>query len=109
MDDRVQPTPETTEHPLTDPPQGISVDDVDREQAIRAALSGATFPATREGLLDHAAGAREAVVVDLRSLGDGSRYESYEELLVALGVGSSGRIDVPGAPPRGGYPATGQG
>ena len=29
-----------------------------------------------------------------------SRFESYDELLLALGIGMAGRIDVPGAPPR---------
>lgn len=97
-----QPPVERTEHPLTDPPQGISVDDVDRAREIRRALGDVAFPTTRNALVERArsTGSRQAVVVDLRSLPDDARFGSWEDLLVALGVGSAGRVDVPGAPPR---------
>jgi hypothetical protein len=48
------------------------------------------------------------VLVAVKSLPEGATYSSYDELLLALGVGTAGRIDVPGAPardPEGGAPS----
>ena len=39
-------------------------------------------------------------MVVLRSLPEGAVYETYDQLLLALGIGMAGRIDVPGAPAR---------
>jgi len=59
------------------------------------------FPADRETLIRAARDSGdEELVVELRSLAEGSRYDSIDELMPAMGVGSAGRIDVPGAPPR---------
>jgi hypothetical protein len=47
-------------------------------------------------------------MVSLRSVREFTRFESYDELLLALGVGTAGRIDVPGSPPldpEGGAPS----
>jgi Protein of unknown function (DUF2795) len=81
-----------------------------RFDRITSALGVPAFPADRDGLLDlaRAHGAADSVVVALRSLAPDARFESYDALLLALGVGSAGRIDVPGAPardPQGGAPS----
>jgi len=50
----------------------------------------------------------DSVMVALRSVGESRQFESYDELLLALGVGTAGRIDVPGSPPldpEGGAPS----
>jgi hypothetical protein len=85
-----------------DSPQGFTDEDAYRFERITGALGTPSFPATREELLDvaRAGGAPDAVMVSLRSLAEGARFETYDELLLALGIGMAGRIDVPGAPPR---------
>jgi hypothetical protein len=93
-----------------DAPQGFTDEDAYRFERITGALGAPSFPATREELLDiaRAGGAPDAVMVSLRSVGHGSRFASYDELLLALGVGTAGRIDGPGAPardPEGGAPS----
>jgi hypothetical protein len=85
-----------------DSPQAFTDDDRSRFVRITGALGVPTFPAAREELIDiaRAGGAAESVLVALRSLPEGATYSSYDELLLALGVGTAGRIDVPGAPGR---------
>jgi Protein of unknown function (DUF2795) len=85
-----------------DAPQAFTDDDRSRFNRITGALGVPRFPATREELLDvaRAGGAPDSVMVVLRSLPEASTYASYDELLLALGVGTAGRIDVPGAPAR---------
>jgi hypothetical protein len=85
-----------------DAPQAFTDSDAHRFDRITGSLGVPAFPATRDQLLDVArvAGAADSVMVALRSLPEGSTYETYEQLLLALGVGTAGRIDVPGAPPR---------
>ena len=90
-------------------PQGFTDEDAYRFERITGALGVPSFPATREELLDvaRAGGAPDSVMVSIRSVGKGTRFESYDELLLALGIGTAGRIDVPGAPdrdPQGGTP-----
>jgi hypothetical protein len=92
-----------------DAPQAFTDDDRSRFNRITGSLGGPAFPATRERLLDVAreGGAPDSVMVVLRSLPEGATYASYDELLLALGIGMAGRIDVPGAPardPEGGAP-----
>ena len=92
-------------------PQGFTDEDAYRFERITGALGVPSFPATREALLDvaRANGAPDSVMVSLRSVGEGTRFASYDELLLALGIGTAGRIDVPGAPerdPQGGTPGT---
>jgi Protein of unknown function (DUF2795) len=91
-------------------PQGFTDEDAYRFERITGALGVPSFPATREALLDvaRANGAPDAVMVSLRSLGEGTRFASYDELLLALGIGTAGRINVPGSPPldpEGGAPS----
>jgi Protein of unknown function (DUF2795) len=91
-------------------PQGFTDEDGYRFDRITGALGVPSFPATREGLLDiaRANGAPDSVMVALRSVGEFRQFESYDELLLALGVGTAGRIDVPGSPPldpEGGAPS----
>ncbi len=83
-------------------PQGFTDEDAYRFERITGALGVPSFPATREELLDIArgGGAPDSVMVSIRSVGKGTRFASYDELLLALGIGTAGRIDVPGAPPR---------
>jgi hypothetical protein len=93
-------------------PQGFTDEDAYRFERITGALGAPSFPTTREAMLDvaRANGAPDAVMVSLRSLGEGTRFASYDELLLALGVGTAGRIDVPGSPPldpEGGAPSQG--
>jgi Protein of unknown function (DUF2795) len=85
-----------------DAPQAFTDDDRSRFERITGALGVPSFPATREQLLDvaRAGGAADSVMVALRSLPEGATYETYDQLLLALGIGMAGRIDVPGAPPR---------
>jgi uncharacterized protein DUF2795 len=85
-----------------DAPQAFTDDDRSRFERITGALGVPAFPATREQLLDvaRAGGAPDSVMVALRSLPEGATYETYDQLLLALGIGMAGRIDVPGAPPR---------
>jgi len=85
-----------------DAPQAFTDDDRSRFERITGALGVPAFPATREQLLDvaRAGGAADSVMVVLRSLPEGATYETYDQLLLALGIGMAGRIDVPGAPPR---------
>ena len=91
-------------------PQGFTDEDAYRFERITGALGAPSFPATREALLDiaRANGAPDSVIVSLRSIGEGTRFASYDELLLALGVGTAGRINVPGSPPldpEGGAPS----
>jgi hypothetical protein len=91
-------------------PQGFTDEDAYRFERITGALGVPSFPATREELLDiaRANGAPDSVMVSLRSVGEGTRFASYDELLLALGIGTAGRINVPGAPPldpEGGAPS----
>jgi hypothetical protein len=91
-------------------PQGFTDEDAYRFERITGALGAPSFPASREELLDiaRANGAPDAVMVSLRSVREFTRFESYDELLLALGVGTAGRIDVPGSPPldpEGGAPS----
>jgi hypothetical protein len=93
-----------------DSPQAFTDDDRSRFVRITGALGVPTFPATREELVDiaRAGGAAESVLVAVKSLPEGSTYDSYDQLLLALGIGTAGRIDVPGAPardPEGGAPS----
>ena len=85
-----------------DSPQAFTDDDRSRFVRITGALGVPSFPATREELVDiaRAGGAAEAVLVAVKSLPEGATYSSYDELLLALGIGTAGRIDVPGAPER---------
>jgi len=85
-----------------DSPQAFTDDDRSRFVRITGALGLPAFPATRGELLDvaRAGGAAESVTVALRSLPEGASYSTYDELLLALGIGMAGRIDVPGAPER---------
>ena len=85
-----------------DAPQAFTDDDRSRFNNITGALGVPAFPATLEELLAiaRAGGAPDSVMVAMRSLPEGSVYETYDQLLLALGVGSAGRIDVPGAPAR---------
>ena len=85
-----------------DAPQAFTDTDADRFERITGTLGVPAFPASREQLLEvaRANGAAESVLVALKSLPDGAVYESYDQLLLALGVGMAGRIDVPGAPER---------
>ena len=90
-------------------PQGFTDEDAYRFERITGALGVPEFPATREELLDvmRANEAPDSVLVSLKSIGEGTRFASYDELLLALGIGTAGRIDVPGAPerdPQGGTP-----
>ncbi len=90
-------------------PQGFTDEDAYRFERITGALGAPSFPATREELLDvmRGNGAPDSVIVSLKSIGEGTRFASYDELLLALGIGTAGRIDVPGAPdrdPEGGTP-----
>jgi hypothetical protein len=93
-------------------PQGFTDEDAYRFERITGALGAPAFPATREELLDvaRANGAPDSVMVSLRSVREFTRFSSYDELLLALGVGTAGRIDVPGSPPldpEGGAPSQG--
>lgn len=85
-----------------DAPQAFTDEDAYRFERITGALGAPSFPATREELLDiaRAHGAPDATIVSLKSLGKGTRFETYDELMLALGIGMAGRIDVPGAPAR---------
>ncbi len=90
--------------------QGFTDEDATRYEVIAGALGPLAFPVTREQLLARLRerDAPENVLVDVRSLPDDARYGSAGDLLLALGIGTAGRIDVPGAPPRdpeGGAPA----
>jgi hypothetical protein len=93
-----------------DSPQAFTDDDRSRFVRITGALGVPSFPATREQLVDIArtGGAAESVLVAVKSLSEGATYSSYDELLLALGIGTAGRIDVTGAPardPEGGAPS----
>jgi hypothetical protein len=85
-----------------DSPQAFTDDDRSRFVRITGALGVPSFPATRAELIAiaRAGGAAEAVLVALKSLPEGATYSSYDELLLALGIGTAGRVDVPGAPER---------
>jgi hypothetical protein len=84
-----------------DPPQAMTDEDSARLDMIVGGVGDVRFPATREDLLA-AVGptSDDELAVELRSLQEGARYEQLDDLLLALGVGTAGRIDVPGAPPR---------
>lgn len=102
--------PRLRRHLETNAAQAFTDADADRFDRITRALAGATFPLTRNDALARLAAndAEENVVVDVRGLPDDARYGTAEDLLLALGIGTAGRIDVPGAPPRdpaGGAPA----
>lgn len=97
---------DTVRHPSPPParaeqyahaPLGTGAFDADRLAEITDGLGEPLFPATRESFIDLARerGARESVVVDLRSLPPGSAFADYDELLVALGVGAQGDLDRP--------------
>jgi len=84
-----------------DPPQAMTDEDSVRLDMIVQGVGDVPFPADQETLISQARrSGDEELMVELRSLPDGSRYDSIDELLLAMGVGSAGRIDVPGAPPR---------
>ena len=85
-----------------DAPQAFTDSDANRFERITGTLAVPAFPATREQLLDiaRASGGADSVLVALRSLPDGSVYETYDQLLLALGIGTAGRVDVPGVPDR---------
>jgi hypothetical protein len=84
-----------------DPPQAMTDEDSARLDMIVAGVGDVRFPATREELLAAVGPASDdELAVELRSLAEGARYERLDDLLLALGVGTAGRIDVPGAPPR---------
>jgi len=85
-----------------DPPQAFTDEDAYRMELITSAIGAPEFPTTREAVLDiaRANNAQDAVISDLKSLPDGSTYSSLDELMLALGIGTAGRIDVAGAPPR---------
>ena len=85
-----------------DAPQAFTDSDANRFERITGTLAVPAFPATREQLLDIARvnGGADSVMVALRSLPEGSVYETYDQLLLALGIGTAGRIDVPGTPDR---------
>lgn len=95
-DKHPSPPPARAEH-YAHAPLGTGAFDADRLAEITDGLGEPHFPATRESLVDLARerGAREAVVVDLRSLPPGSAFADYDELLAALGVGAQGDIDRP--------------
>lgn len=90
------PPPARQEH-YEHAPLGTGAFDADRLAEITEALGEPEFPATREQLVDVARsrGAREAVVVDLRSLPEGAGFRDYDHLLTALGVGAQGDIERP--------------
>jgi Protein of unknown function (DUF2795) len=85
-----------------DAPQAFTDSDANRFDRITGTLGVPAFPATREALVDlaRANDAADSVLVALKSLPEGSVYETYAHLLLALGIGTAGRIDVPGAPAR---------
>jgi hypothetical protein len=87
-----------------DPPQGMTDEDSHRLNVIVQHVGMVDFPATRETLIEHARRAGdvdgEELIVELRSLAEGARFDTIDEALLALGVGTAGRLDVPGAPPR---------
>jgi Protein of unknown function (DUF2795) len=85
-----------------DSPQAFTDDDRSRFDRITGALGTPTFPATREELTERVreAGGADSVLVAVKSLPEGSTFETYDQLLLALGIGMAGRIDVPGAPER---------
>ena len=108
--DRPAEALEVQRHMEESAPQGFTDEDSYRTKLITSALGAPAFPATREQLLDIARSnnAQDAVISDLKSLGEGTSYPTYEELLSALGIGMGGRVDVPGAPardPEGGAPS----
>jgi hypothetical protein len=91
-------------------PQGFTDSDAYRFERITDSLGVPSFPVTREALLDiaRANGAPDSVMVSLRSVREFTEFSSYDELLLALGIGTAGRIDVPGTPPldpEGGAPS----
>ena len=93
-----------------DSPQGFTDSDGARFDRITDTLGVPSFPITREELLDiaRANAAPDSVIVALRSVREFARFSSYDELLLALGIGTAGRIDVPGTPPldpEGGAPS----
>jgi hypothetical protein len=89
-----------------DPPQAMTDEDSARLDMIVHGVGTVSFPADRETLIAEARRAGdEELTVELRSLAEGARFGSIDELLLAMGVGTAGRIDVPGAPPRGSHGA----
>jgi hypothetical protein len=77
---------------------GMTTDDTGRMNAFLDAFGLPDFPVTREELIAraHEQRAREAVVVDVRSLPEGARYGSMIDVLHALGVGGrTGMVDTP--------------
>jgi hypothetical protein len=83
-----------------DAPQAMTDEDSARLEMVVRGVGDVRFPATTAELVDVARARDEELAVELRSLPDGARYGTVDELLLALGVGTAGRIDVPGAPPR---------
>jgi hypothetical protein len=85
-----------------DSPQAFTDSDASRFERITGTLGVPAFPITREAVLDivRANHGADSVLAAVKSLPEGARYDSYDQLLLALGIGSAGRIDVPGAPPR---------
>ena len=93
-----------------DAPQAFTDSDASRFERITGTLGVPDFPITREALLDivRANHGADSVLVAVKSLPEGARFESYDQLLLALGIGTAGRIDVPGVPardPEGGAPS----
>lgn len=83
------------------PPQAMTDEDSSRLDMIVAGVGDVAFPATSTELVARARrSGDDELVTELRSLPDDARYGTLDDLLLAMGVGSAGRIDVPGAPPR---------
>ena len=68
---------------------GLTTDEGSRMEAYLRAFGLPRFPVTREELLAraHQSDAREAVLVDIRSLPEGARFDSMIDVLHGLGVG----------------------
>jgi hypothetical protein len=75
-------------------------DDDAREAAFRSALAGLEFPVGRDRAVAwaEAAGARDAVVTDLRSLRERD-FADWPDLLESLGIGNVHGLDVGTVPP----------
>lgn len=86
---------------VENPPQAMTDDDMARFDMIVAGIGDVGFPTSQAELVARAArSGDDELATELRSLPDDARFSSLDELMLAMGVGSAGRIDVPGAPPR---------
>lgn len=82
-------------------PQAMTDEDSSRLDMIIAGIGDLPFPANSADLVARARrSGDDELVTELRSLPDDARYGTLDELLLAMGIGTAGRIDVPGAPPR---------